>query len=60
MKTVRARIVRVRGAADADLPRPTPADGSVLHGPPPRPLPRILLEIRDGAIYAVGVARGDA
>jgi len=31
-------------------------DGSVLHGPPPRPLPRILLERRNGEIVAVGIA----
>ena len=32
------------------------ADGSVLQGPPPRPLPRILLEKRDSGIAAVGIA----
>lgn len=31
------------------------ATGDVLAGPPRRPLPRVLLEIRDGAIYAAGV-----
>lgn len=31
-------------------------DGSVLQGPPPRPLPRILLEVRANDILAVGVA----
>ena len=31
-------------------------DGSVLAGPPPKPLPRILLERRDGNLYATGVA----
>jgi nitrite reductase/ring-hydroxylating ferredoxin subunit len=30
-------------------------DGSVLQGPPPRPLPRIVLENRLGALVAVGV-----
>lgn len=35
-------------------------DGSVLQGPPPRPLPEVMLEVRDGAIYAVGVKRGEA
>lgn len=35
-------------------------DGSVLQGPPPRPLPEVILEVRDGAIYAVGVKRGEA
>jgi len=32
-------------------------DGSVLQGPPPRPLPRILLEFRGNDILAVGVAK---
>jgi Rieske Fe-S protein len=31
------------------------ADGSVLAGPPPRPLPRIQLEIRGNNIIAVGI-----
>ena len=31
------------------------ADGSVLDGPPPRPLPRIRLEQRDGKLWAVGM-----
>ena len=31
--------------------------GNVLAGPPPRPLPRILLEIRGDDIYATGVER---
>lgn len=36
-------------------------DGSVLQGPPPHGLPRIVLEERDGAIWAVGVKlKGDA
>jgi nitrite reductase/ring-hydroxylating ferredoxin subunit len=34
------------------------ADGRVLQGPPPRPLPRILLESRDGDVWAVGVDLG--
>ncbi|MBS1715581.1 MAG: Rieske 2Fe-2S domain-containing protein [Armatimonadetes bacterium] len=34
-------------------------DGRVLQGPPPEPLPRIALEIRDGAVWAVGVRRGE-
>jgi len=33
-------------------------DGRVLQGPPPRPLPRILLERRDGGLWAVGVDPG--
>lgn len=33
------------------------ADGQVLGGPPPRPLPRIRLEMRGGAIIASGVVR---
>ena len=32
------------------------ADGSVLQGPPPRPLPRIMLEKREAEIVAVGIA----
>lgn len=31
------------------------ATGAVLAGPPPRPLPRIVLEIADGRIFAKGV-----
>lgn len=31
------------------------ATGSVLAGPPRRPLPRVLLRIQDGAIYATGL-----
>ncbi len=30
-------------------------DGSVLQGPPPHPLPRIVIEERDGELWAVGV-----
>jgi nitrite reductase/ring-hydroxylating ferredoxin subunit len=33
-------------------------DGRVLQGPPPRPLPRILLEERDGEVWAVGIDAG--
>jgi Rieske Fe-S protein len=29
--------------------------GEVLKGPPPRPLPRIVLENRDGELFAVGI-----
>lgn len=32
-------------------------DGSVIQGPPPRPLDKIMLELRGGEIYAVGVRR---
>jgi Rieske Fe-S protein len=32
-------------------------DGSVLQGPPPRPLPKIVLEKRGSEIFAVGVAK---
>jgi nitrite reductase/ring-hydroxylating ferredoxin subunit len=32
-------------------------DGSVLQGPPPRPLPRILLDFQGNDIVAVGVAK---
>ena len=35
------------------------ADGRVLQGPPPRPLPRILLERRGQEVWAVGVAEGE-
>jgi arsenite oxidase small subunit len=34
------------------------SDGRPIAGPPSRPLARILLEERDGAIYAVGVEEG--
>jgi Rieske Fe-S protein len=34
------------------------SDGRVLQGPPPRPLPRILLEQRGGELWAVGVDLG--
>ena len=30
-------------------------DGSVLQGPPQRPLPRVALETRDGKLFAVGM-----
>ena len=33
------------------------ATGRPLAGPPRRPLPRVLLEIRDGTIYATGIER---
>jgi len=33
-------------------------DGRVLQGPPPRPLPRIVLERRDEDVWAVGVDAG--
>ncbi len=34
------------------------ADGRVLQGPPPRPLPRILLERRGDELWAVGIDLG--
>jgi len=34
------------------------ADGRVLQGPPPRPLPRILLERRGDQLWAVGIDLG--
>jgi Rieske Fe-S protein len=34
-------------------------DGRVLQGPPPRPLPRIVLEERRGEIWAIGVDLGE-
>jgi Rieske Fe-S protein len=33
------------------------ADGSVLQGPPPRPLPRILIEQRGSDLVATGIAK---
>lgn len=33
-------------------------DGKVLQGPPPRPLPEIIVEIRGDEIFAVGVRKG--
>ena len=36
----------------------SPEDGRVLQGPPPRPLPRVLLERRGDDLYAVGIAPG--
>jgi nitrite reductase/ring-hydroxylating ferredoxin subunit len=33
-------------------------NGDVLQGPPPRPLPRILLELRGENLFAVGIAIG--
>lgn len=33
-------------------------DGSVVAGPPPRPLPRILIEVRGPDIIATGIAKG--
>ena len=35
-------------------------DGKVLQGPPPRPLPRIQLEVVGGQIFAVGVESAEA
>ncbi len=32
--------------------------GNVLYGPPPRPLDRIAIEVKDGEIWAVGVSVG--
>lgn len=34
-------------------------NGEVLQGPPPHALPRILLEIRNAEVWAVGVRKGD-
>ncbi len=36
------------------------ADGSVLQGPPRRPLPRVVLERRDGQLIATGMEEGGA
>jgi nitrite reductase/ring-hydroxylating ferredoxin subunit len=35
-----------------------PRDGDVVAGPPPRPLPRIVLEERGDEIYAIGTTEG--
>lgn len=34
------------------------ASGEVVDGPPPNPLPEVLLKVQDGAIWAVGMRRG--
>jgi Rieske Fe-S protein len=34
------------------------ANGRVLQGPPPRPLPRIRLETREGQVWAIGIDTG--
>lgn len=34
-------------------------DGEVLQGPPPHPLPQIVIEERDGELWAVGVRQGE-
>jgi Rieske Fe-S protein len=31
------------------------ADGAVLQGPPQRPLPRVMLEVQGGQVFAVGM-----
>jgi Rieske Fe-S protein len=36
----------------------SPRDGRVLQGPPPRPLPRVLLERRGDELVAVGLSTG--
>jgi nitrite reductase/ring-hydroxylating ferredoxin subunit len=33
--------------------------GSVLYGPPPRPLDKVEIEVRGGEVWAVGLARGE-
>lgn len=35
------------------------ADGKVLQGPPPHPLPQIIVEERNGELWAIGVRKGD-
>lgn len=35
------------------------ATGRVLSGPPPRPLPRIVLRVEKGQVFAVGIASGN-
>jgi nitrite reductase/ring-hydroxylating ferredoxin subunit len=34
-------------------------DGRVLQGPPPHPLPQVMVEVRDGEIWATGVRHGE-
>jgi nitrite reductase/ring-hydroxylating ferredoxin subunit len=36
------------------------ADGAVLQGPPPHPLPRVELEVRSGEVWATAIVRGEA
>ena len=36
----------------------SPRDGRVLQGPPPRPLPRVLLARRGGELVAIGLTKG--
>jgi Rieske Fe-S protein len=36
----------------------SPKDGRVLQGPPPRPLPRVILERRGGEFVAIGMTTG--
>ena len=36
----------------------SPLDGRVLQGPPPRPLPRVVLERRGGELVAIGMSSG--
>lgn len=36
----------------------SPRDGRVLQGPPPRPLPRVVLTQRGGELVAVGMTTG--
>lgn len=35
-------------------------DGRVLQGPPPHPLPRVMVEVRGNEIWATGVTHGEA
>lgn len=35
------------------------SDGKVLQGPPPHPLPQIVIEDRNGELWAVGVRKGE-
>jgi Rieske Fe-S protein len=36
----------------------SPRDGRVLQGPPPRPLPRVILDRRGGELVAIGMTTG--
>lgn len=33
-------------------------DGKVLQGPPPHPIPRVRVEVKDGEVWAMGIVKG--
>ena len=51
---------RRAGTARATKATSTPRTGAVISGPPPRPLGRIDVEVRDGTVWALGAPPGDA